>query len=281
MRIYGLLGRGISYSLSPVMHNAAFRALGMDAEYRVFDKSESELESFFKDLKKGRVAGCNITIPYKEVALRFIDESSATVRAIGALNTVVGTDGVLKGHNTDYQGFMKALMGQGNGDLGFRPEGKNAFIFGAGGAAKAVIHCLLTQDIKRIVVADIDRVKSERLAQKIDIGKYRNATLAVANDKSQYNDFISNSDLLINATPCGLKKTDPALFDYNYMDRQHNVFDLIYAKSTPLVKEARARGARAVNGLNMLLYQAARAFEYWTGKDAPFEAMRNALIEKI
>jgi len=281
MKKYGILGKNISYSLSPVIHNAAFKAIGMDAEYEIFDISDGGLENFFARLKKGEIAGCNVTLPYKEKALKFTEEPTAAVKAIGALNTVSREKGVLKGYNTDYQGFIKALCGFDKGDLDFNVEAKSAFVFGAGGAARAVIYGLATLGAKKIVIADIDTRKAEILAAAFSGQHWGCSLITIAQDKAQYNDFISKADLIVNATPCGVKDADEQLFDYKYIDRKHYIFDLVYAKMTAIVKEARARGAKASGGLNMLLYQAARSFEYWTGKDAPLRVMREALLEKI
>jgi len=278
---YGLLGKDINYSLSPAMHNAAFSALGMDAKYTLFDISGEGLEDFFAKLRKGEISGCNVTLPYKEKALEFTEELSAAAKAIGALNTVSFELGTLKGYNTDYQGFMKALCGFDKGDLNFNVDGRCVFVFGAGGAARAVLYGLITLGAKRIVIADIDAKKAEKLADAFSQKCRGNTVITLAQDKTQYDDFISKADLIVNATPCGVKDDDEQLFDYKYIDKKHYVFDLIYAKETALIKEAKARDARASGGLNMLLYQAARSFEHWTNKDAPVEVMREALVEKI
>lgn len=281
MKKYGLLGKDINYSLSPAMHNAAFSALGMDAKYTLFDISGEGLEDFFAKLRKGEISGCNVTLPYKEKALEFTEELSAAAKAIGALNTVSFELGTLKGYNTDYQGFMKALCGFDKGDLNFNVDGRCVFVFGAGGAARAVLYGLITLGAKRIVIADIDAKKAEKLADAFSQKCRGNTVITLAQDKTQYDDFISKADLIVNATPCGAKDADGRLFDYNYIDKKHVVFDLIYTKDTALIKEAKARDARASGGLNMLLYQAARSFEHWTNKDAPVEVMREALVEKI
>lgn len=282
MQIYGLLGKNISYSLSPAMHNAAFGELNLDAEYRIFDIPEEGLGDFFSKLKKGVISGCNVTIPYKEKVLDLVDDESSATKTVGALNTIVNKDGALKGHNTDYQGFMKSLRGEGGGDLGFEPEGKSVFIFGAGGAARAVVYGLLLLGAKKIALADIDTEKAEMFASSIvEKEAAGSVIITVAHDEKQYHEFISRSDLLVNATPCGMKETDHVLFDYKYIDKALSVFDLVYTRETPLIKEAKSKGARVIGGLNMLLYQAARSFELWTGKDAPLDAMRKALSENI
>lgn len=281
MKTYGLLGKNIGYSLSPDMYNTAFKALGMEAEYKIFDKNEDELDDFFSELRSGRISGCNVTLPYKEKALNFTEKLTAAAKTIGAINTIAYEDGSLKGYNTDYQGFMKALRGFNKGDLNFEAEGSSAFVFGAGGAAKAVVYGLVTLGGKKIIIADIDTKKAERLASAFSQKHRPSVLITVAQDKMQYDDFISKSELVVNATPCGMEEGDPDLFDYKYIEKKHYVFDLIYTKDTALIKEAKDRGANVANGLNMLLYQAARAFEHWTNKDAPLEVMRKAVSERI
>jgi shikimate dehydrogenase len=279
VKIYGLLGKDIGYSLSPLMHNAAFKALGLDAEYRIFDIPENELDSFFSNLKKGTPSGCNVTIPYKEKALEFVDKCDGPAEDIGAINTVTVKEGKLSGYNTDYQGFVEALSGREDGDLNFAPKGKDAFIFGAGGAAKAVIYGLMGLGAKRIAITDINITKSENLASSIVDRKTPGSLITAVKDKAKYEEFVSKSDLLVNATPCGIKNGS-RLFDYRYIHEKLYVFDLIYAADTPLVKEARSRGAKAINGLNMLLYQAAASFKIWTGIDVPLEIMRKVVMDK-
>ena len=263
------------------MHNTAFKALNLDAEYKVFDKTESQLDDFFSSLKKGKVSGCNVTIPYKEKALEFIDTCDGLAKDIGAINTVAVKAGELSGYNTDYQGFIEALKGRNEGDLSFHSKEKDVFIFGAGGAAKAVIYGLMDLGARRIAITDIDLEKSERLASSI-VDRHKGSSLiTVVKDRQKYEEFISKSDLLVNATPCGMKESDPQLFDYRYIHEKLYVFDLVYIKDTMLVKEAKLRGAKAVNGVNMLLYQAGACFTIWTGKEAPLEVMRKTLLTRL
>lgn len=281
MKIYGLLGKSISYSLSPAMHNAAFRAYGMDAQYRIFDTEESGVPSFFSDLRKGAISGCNVTIPYKEKTLAFLDECESLAKDIGAVNTLAVKNSKLHGYNTDFSGFVETLKGKEAGDLNFDPKGESVFVFGAGGAAKAVIFALMSLRAKRVLITDIDNEKAENLAASI-ASKYRGDSLiSVVEEESKFEELISNSDLVVNATPCGVKKDDAPLFDYRYIHEGLSVMDLIYAAETPLVREAKERGLKAINGVNMLLYQAAASFKMWTDKNAPLEVMRKALLENI
>ncbi|MBL7158420.1 MAG: shikimate dehydrogenase [Candidatus Omnitrophica bacterium] len=281
MKLYGLLGKNIAYSLSPAIHNAAFRALGMDARYDVFDREKNELEEFFRELKSRRIAGCNITIPHKEDSLEFMDECDSVAGDVGSVNTVFFEEGVLKGYNTDCYGFIKALTGKDVGDLGFNPRGKDAIVFGAGGAGRAVLESLLTLGIKKLAIVDIDTEKAERLANSIS-ARRENTVITVIEDKDKQNEFVSKAHLLVNATSCGRKPEDEHLFDYRYITGDAHVFDLIYTADTSLVKKAKFRGAKAVNGLNMLLYQAAESFKIWTGiKNAPLAVMRKVVMGEI
>ena len=281
MKIYGLLGKKVDYSLSPFMHNAAFKATGMDAEYKIFNNNENDLENFFSKIRSGEIAGCNVTIPYKEKSIQFMDKLSPVTKEITALNTVSFKGGVMQGNNTDYEGFTKALTGSGEGDLGFNPDKKSVFIFGAGGAAKAIVYALISMGISKIAIADLDPKRAEALAEYITRKKCVNLLATVVNDSSDYENFISKADLLVNATPCGMKDGDPELFDYRYIHDKLYVFDLIYAVSTPLLREAASRSCKAVNGLNMLLYQAGKSFSIWTDVPAPIEVMKKALLERM
>ena len=279
-KIYGLLGKKVDYSLSPIMHNRAFKEKGIDAEYRIFNTEENNLKEFFLKIREGKIAGCNVTIPYKEKAFNEVDELTDVAKAIGAINTISLKDGILAGDNTDHYGFSLSLTGKGEGDLGFDPKGKSVFIFGAGGASKGVTHVLLSLGVSRIAITDIDNEKAEMLAAYITKGKNSNVLATVVKDSTSYEDFISKADLLVNATPIGLKDGDAELFDYRYIHEKLYVFDLVYAVNTRLVREAKQKAFKAINGLNMLIYQAAQSFSVWTGLEAPIDVMKKAVEEQ-
>jgi len=281
MKLYGLLGKDISYSLSPAMHNAAFRALGMEARYEIFDRDKDKLPGFFGELKNGRIAGCNVTIPYKGDTLSFMDECDPLARSVGSVNTVFSAKGKLTGFNTDCRGFIEALTGKRTGDLGFDPRQKDVIVFGAGGAGRAVVMSLLELGVKKLAIVDIDQRKAENLASAAS-GRRQDAVITVIEDNDKKNEFASKANLLVNATACGRYPDDEHLFDYRYITEDTHVFDLVYAAETSLVKKARWRGAKAQGGLNMLLYQAAESFKIWTGmKNAPLAVMHKAVIEEI
>lgn len=278
-KIYGLLGKKVDYSLSPIMHNRAFKENGIDAEYRIFNTEENQLNEFFSKIREGKIAGCNVTIPYKEKAFSEVNELTDAARAIGAINTISSKDGILAGDNTDHYGFNLSLTGKGEGDLGFDPKGKSVFIFGAGGASKGVIYVLLSLGVSRIAITDIDNEKAEMLAAYITKDKNSKVLATVVKDSTSYEDFISKADLLVNATPIGLKDGDAELFDYRYIHEKLYVFDLVYAVNTRLVREAEQKAFKVINGLNMLVYQAAQSFSVWTGFKAPIDVMKKAVEE--
>lgn len=276
MKTYGLIGYPVKHSLSPAMHNAAFKRCGIEAEYKLFEVEPERLREFFSHFRES-LSGINVTIPHKEATLEYVDNRSEAVEEIGALNTVVLENDVLVGHNTDVTGFIGALVD----DLGFEAAGaKRAVIFGAGGASRAVAAGLKRLEIKEIFLTDIDGEKAAVLAEGLI--KQGLAAAAIEFDKRALGELVYSADLVVNATPCGMKAGDPPLFDPKYLKKETSVFDLIYNPAeTPLIRDARKVGCSASNGLGMLLYQGAEAFELWTGEKAPVDIMKEALLKAL
>ena len=275
-RIYGVLGYPARHSLSPAMHNAAFSALKINAEYKIFEKKPEEVEGFLKSLSGQNIHGLNVTIPYKETVLVYLQWKSPEVRFTDAVNTIVVKDkNYLEGWNTDGIGFYRHLTK----DLKFNLSNKTATILGAGGAAKAIANQLARKEVKIIYLYDIDKDKNLSLAGKIN-KEFPKCNAISANSIEELD--IKNSDLLINATPIGMKENDPLLISPDKLHSGLLIYDLIYNPcETKLIKIAKEKGARTSNGLDMLLYQGMRSFEIWTGQSAPKEVMRQALLEAI
>ena len=272
MDIYGVIGWPIKHSLSPAMQNAAFKALGIDAEYKLFEVKPEELEDFI--LKRKNAAGFNVTVPHKEKCMAFLDSVDPLAASIGAVNTIVIKSGKLAGYNTDSLGFIEALKK----DLGFSVNGKSVFVLGSGGASRAVSFSLAANGAKRIILTDLflDKVKS--LAE--NIGKfYPGCRVDILEPKKIYRETdLTGIDLLVNATPIGLKETDPVLFDKGALKKGLAVYDLVYnPEKTKLVKLALDSGLKASGGLGMLLYQGAESFRLWTGKTPPIEIMKTTI----
>jgi len=270
-RTYGLIGYPVSHSLSPLMHNAAFKALGIDAEYKLFPLKEDELETFLKSFKANNIHGINVTVPYKEKVIPFLNKISHEAQLIGAVNTIKLTPEGLEGFNTDGAGFLTHLE-----DFEFDVEGKNIVILGAGGASRAVGVYLAKTKPRKITIFDIDKIKLGALVNHLK-DNFKN--VEILESESIEGLDIKNCDLLINATPIGMKDSDPVIVDFGSLHKKMFVYDLIYNPSeTKLLKLAKENGAKTANGLGMLLHQGILAFEIWTAQEAPVEIMRNALL---
>lgn len=274
---YGLVGFPLGHSLSPVMHNAAFKALDVDAVYTLFPMPQDELEPFFKALKDkdSHIFGLNVTVPHKESVIPFLDGMAPFAQKVGAVNTVVITPArKLIGHNTDGPGFLTHVT-----EEGFDPKGKRVAILGAGGAARALISvlCLLPQRPASIKVYDVDRSRAEALVADLSLRMDTRCVQIVTN----VDDLdIELADLLINATPVGMKGSDPCLVREEVLHPHMMVYDLVYnPPQTKLLAMAKARGAKPVNGLKMLFYQGVLAFQHWAQIELPQKVKDRMWVE--
>lgn len=277
--IYGLIGHPVQHSLSPAMQNAAFHALGIDAEYLLYDVEPEKLETFLKNAKTNNVCGLNVTIPHKIHAKNYLERKGTldeNAQRLGAVNTIkITDDGTLCGYNTDGPGFYRSLVE----DLKFEPEGKNVFVMGAGGAARACI-MYLGNGPKKIFVSDIDKTKTDDLREHYK--RYFDAKRLVIVDEADFKRDLKECELLVNATPVGMKESDPSPVDPSLLHYGLHVYDLVYNRpTTELVKRANSLKLHAATGIGMLLYQGAIAFEIWTGAKAPVNIMKRALKEAL
>ncbi len=270
-KIYGLMGYPVSHSLSPLMHNAAFSCLKINAEYKLFPLKEKKIGLFLQNVKHNNIFGLNVTVPYKEKVISFMDSISYEAKLIGAVNTIKVSDARLSGFNTDGEGFLRHLRQ----DLEFNPEGKNIAIIGAGGAARAISIYLSRTNPKLISICDIDKSKLSALVNHLK-ANFKDTDIKPADSIEELN--LRDADLLINTTPIGMKEDDACLINKKSIHKEMLVYDLIYnPKETKFLKVAKDKGARTANGLGMLLYQGMASFEIWTGEKAPIEIMREAL----
>jgi len=272
-KLYGLVGFPIKHSLSPCMHNAAFCALKIKAKYKLFELEPSQINGFLSSLKKKNICGFNVTYPYKEEIIKFLGSKSAPVNEIGAANTVVvDKRGKLKGFNTDYLGFIAHLK-----ELKLKP--KNVALIGAGGAAKAVCFALGKMKITQLCIYDIDKFKSLNLFKKLN-SSFPKIKFDVA---SRIEDLdILNKDFLVNASPVGMRQSDPCLIAPGDLHAGLFVYDLIYSPlETELISLAKKHNLNFSNGLGMLLYQAVFAFKHFTGRTGPVEVMKKALLKGV
>jgi len=274
-KIYGIFGYPVEHTFSPGMHNAAFKKLNMDACYVPFAVRPDELEAAVRAIAPLGLCGLNVTVPHKEKVLAYLDDLSEEARLIGAVNTIEVRDRKLIGHNTDGRGFLRSLRE----NAGFNPKGKRFLFIGSGGAARAVGFSLALAGAKKILFRDIDEIKAGALARDI---QEKTGVDAGAIPKEDLSASAEGADCLINATPLGLKKTDPLPMAKDLILKKHLVCDLVYnPPDTALLKTVKARGAKGLPGLGMLLYQGVIAFELWTNKKAPVQVMKNALSKQI
>jgi shikimate dehydrogenase len=263
-KITGLFGYPVEHTLSPAMHNAAFMALGLNYCYVPFLVHPDSLANAVKGIKALNLAGVNVTIPHKEKVIPLLDEINREASFIGAVNTIVNSDGKLTGYNTDGRGFIQSLT-----EKNISIEGKDILIVGAGGASRAVSY-YLCQKAKSLSLFDIDTEKAGNLVHDL---KQISPGISHIKDISGIDTF----NIIINATPLGLKQGDPLPVNTGLLKKEQIVCDLIY-KETRLLEEASKKGCITLNGLGMLLWQGALAFELWTGKKPDAKVMRNALI---
>jgi len=280
-RIYGLIGYPVKHSFSAAMHNAAFKYLkdkgeiDYDAEYRLFEVKPQDLGVFLNSLTEQNIYGLNVTIPHKEKTVGFIqlDDKSSYLKHIKAVNTIAKKGDVWIGHNTDIPGFSRHLKEYVD------PSGKRAAILGAGGAGKAVAYAIADSKAAEIVIYDIDNNKTSNVISVIK-SLFKDFNIKSVDSIGRLN--LSDKDILINATPVGMKDTDPCLVSEEMLHKNLFVYDVIYnPPQTKLLKLAEKAGAKTANGMKMLLYQGMLSFKIWTGKDAPREVMWKALSSQI
>ncbi|MFA5361830.1 MAG: shikimate dehydrogenase [Candidatus Omnitrophota bacterium] len=273
--IYGVLGFPVKHSFSPAMHNAAFKTLNLDAEYRLFEKESGELREFFASAARESIKGFNVTIPYKETAKQFIDVFTEEAMLIGAVNTVKIGARTITGHNTDGNGFLRHLSEVYRQNL----KGLSVSLLGAGGAARAVAYSLSAAGVGRILIFDALKERAGVLSGEINRAFHAGLTSAAAGIGELQS---CNPELFINATPVGMKEDDPLLINADKLFPCTFVYDVVYnIPETRLLRTAKARGCNCANGLGMLLYQGVQAFEFWTGRQAPVDVMRRALEEAV
>jgi shikimate dehydrogenase len=264
-KIVGIIGYPVEHTLSPPMHNAAFESLGLDYCYVPFLVHPDELETAVRSVRALHLCGVNVTVPYKERVMPLLDEINEEAAFIGAANTIVNSGGRLAGHNTDGRGFMRSLS-----ESGVIVEDKNIAIIGAGGAARAIGY-YLCQKAGTLSIYGRTIERAEKLVQ--DLNKIKKSVHTLQDLSS-----IGTFQIIINATPVGLKKDDQLLIDIALLRPEQTVCDLIY-RDTALLIESSKKGCAVLNGFGMLLWQGVYAFELFTGEKPPVEVMRNALLK--
>ncbi|MGA2143034.1 MAG: shikimate dehydrogenase [Brevinematales bacterium] len=270
--LIGVFGHPVSENPTVVMHEAGFRALGLNWRYLTIEVYPEDLENAMKGLRAFNMRGINLTIPHKVEVLKYLDEVKSDAALMGDVNTVIRAGDKLIGENTDGKGFMRSLAV----DAGISPEGKEVVVLGAGGAARSITVELALAGAKKITIVNRStgrgRILSELLSSKTPVES------EFVPWKGPYS-IPANTGILVNATSIGLfpNSSDKPDIDYNSIRPGMTVCDVIHTPVTPFLAEAKSRGAITVDGLGMLVYQGAIGFKLWTGIDAPVKEMHLAL----
>ena len=275
-RVCAIIGDPVEHSLSPVMHNAAFKELGLNLVYVAFTVTTRELKDAVLGARSLGLRGLNVTMPHKNAVMAFLDETDSIAQSIGAVNTVLNNNGRLIGYNTDGNGAMIALQ-----ENGVYPEEKKMLLLGAGGAAKAIAY-QAAQDVEELVILNRTAEKAKKLAEvlrKEFDKKVKGGTLSSEVLKQE----LPTTDILVNATSAGMHPdVDSSPVPSDLLRSDLCVMDIIYNPlDTKLLKDAKAAGAKVVSGIEMLIYQGAVAFEIWTNCPAPVEVMRKAALNEL
>lgn len=265
-----LLGLPLGHSISPAMHNRVFEKLGMDYCYMPVEVSPENLGTVFAGLIKMNVGGFNVTIPHKINIISHLDELDPLARAIGAVNTIRIKDGKTKGYNTDGEGFVRSLEEK----TGISVQGERFFILGCGGAVRAISMTLASKRAGKIYLCNRTLSTAKRLAKEIN-EKVSDCAQAIEQTPETIKPFLQGCDVLINGTQLGMHpNVDKSPIDKSLLRKDLIVSDIVYNPlMTKLLKDAQELGCTVVDGLGMLIYQGAAAFQIWTGVEPLIEDM--------
>lgn len=273
-QIFGVLGDPVSHSLSPAMHNRAFTELGINAVYLPFHVKSRDLEKAVAGIRAMNMTGVNVTVPHKEAVMAFLDDMDPEAALIGAVNTIVNREGKLSGFNTDSRGFLRSLRQ----DLGFDPRGKRVLVLGAGGASRAVLAALAGGGAAWAGLVDTAFERAGALGQEF-AAKFPGTQFAwFGYESARVTDLFPNLDLLVNATPVGMKGESFEGLDWQRLPPTACVYDIVYAfPATPLVRTLQDLGHGAVDGLGMLIAQGEEAFFIWNNQWPPKGSMKKGI----
>ena len=275
-RMAAVVANPIRHSISPLIHNRAFEATATNGVYVAWEIEVGDLAETVANIRRYQMFGINLSMPYKEQVIPYLDELSDEARLIGAVNTVVNQDGTLIGYNTDGKGFFKSLPS-------FKISGKRMVLLGAGGAAKAILAQAILDGVSQVsvFVRSASMGKTRPYLEKLQHETGFKVGLFVLEDAQELQENITQADLLVNATSVGMDGASQPIPTSIVLPEELLVADVIYQPfETPFLKWARSQGNHAVNGLGMLLYQAAEAFQLWTGKEMPTDQIWELLKQK-
>mgnify|MGYP001477746624 CR=1 FL=1 len=269
LKTFAVIGDPIDHSLSPTIHNAAYRELQIECTYIAYRVPQGELASGIESLKKIKIAGFNVTIPHKIEMIKYMDNVDENCRKIGAVNTVLNDDGILRGFNTDMDGFLEPIKRKE-----IPIKNSKILLLGAGGASRAIVAGFQKEGANDIVIANRTQEKGQKLAEfSNEIGL---SSSSVCIEEMEVLD--SKFDFIVNSSSLGLKG-EKNVIPSTLMDEQTTVYDIVYKPlKTDLINTAKEKGCKIIYGYEMLLGQAIRSFEIWLDKKAPFDAMKRSIL---
>jgi shikimate dehydrogenase len=250
-KLLGIIGYPIKHSLSPILHTTLAKNYGLNFVYLAFEVPPQKFKYIRECILTLNIRGLNVTIPYKEKIMHYLDEIDEKAKEVGAVNTIVNRNNKLFGYNTDIYGFEKSLEG-------VSLKGEDVLVLGCGGVSKAIVCGLKDFSIREIFVYDIDENKMSHMKKKF--GKIVNCIKS-----SQIKDVLEKVKLVVNATPLGMKEGDLLPVEINWIKKEHIVYDVIYNRETELVSYAKKLGCKVIDGKSMFVYQAEQSFFLWTG----------------
>jgi len=269
VKTYCIIGDPVDHSLSPAMHNAAFKALHLNCTYIAFRVAKGELEAGIQSLRNTNIAGFNVTMPHKVEVMKFLDELDETCSKINAVNAVNNENGKFKGYNTDIDGFIQPLKRRK-----IQLAGKIALVMGAGGAARAVLTALAAEHMGKVIIANRNIAKAKDVADHAKSLGLNCELIALDNAPK----LASTADLIVNATPMGMAR-EPSIIKAEDIRKDSIVYDLVYRPmKTGLIQNAEEAGAKVVYGYEMLVEQGAKSFEIWKKIEAPRDVMKRTLV---
>ena len=269
---YAVIGDPIDHSLSPNIHNAAFRHLELEHTYIAYKIPTGELAAGIDALKAIKIAGFNVTVPHKIEMMKFLDEMDTTCKVIGAVNTVLNDNGKLKGYNTDMIGFLDPIKKKN-----LTIKDSQVMLLGAGGAARAIVTAMVKEKASKITIVNRTQENANKLA---DFAKKIGGNVDTISIH-EANKLITDYKFIINSTSIGMRN-EPSPISTENIGKNSIVYDIVYQPiNTDLIKKSKENGATIIYGYEMLLSQAACSFEIWHKMEAPYDAMKNVLLGGI
>ena len=273
--IYGIIGDPVDHSMSPIIQNAAFREMCLDAIYVPFHVKKSDLKRAVEGLAATRIRGFNVTAPHKVSIIRYLNSLDRNAVDIQSVNTVINRNGVLEGFNTDGIGALKAIKIE-------RLHNASVLIFGAGGAARAIAHAYAPK-VRAVRIVNRTLSKGKKLERSIRKKLKRKIEIeAVSLVDQRISEYVRSADIIVNASSMGMNDKNRLPVKADWFQSRQVVFDIVYNPAeTEFLRLAKSAGAGTINGLEMLLNQGCCSFKLWTGLNAPITAMRRVMIDQL